>query len=143
MKKKKANFSFSSYKIINEQDAIIGHRKAQEVLTYEKLIYSCDLGLSTVVLKKSILKKKMMFPDLKTKEDYVLWLLLAKNKIKLYGLSKSLVYWRETNNSLSSNTIQKLIDGFRVYNKYLKFNFIKSIIHLTILSVNFIIKKNK
>ena len=54
MKKKKANFSFSSYKIINEQDAIIGHRKAQEVLTYEKLIYSCDLGLSTVVLKKSI-----------------------------------------------------------------------------------------
>ena len=33
--------------------------------------------------------------------------------------------WRKLNNSLSSNTIQKLFDGFKVYNKYMQFSFYK------------------
>ena len=34
-------------------------------------------------------------------------------------IDKYLVKWRKTENSLSSNTFQKLIDGFKVYNFYL------------------------
>ena len=42
--------------------------------------------------------------------------------------------------SLSSNTIQKLFDGFKVYNKYMQFSFIKSLIFLFILSFKFLQK---
>ena len=141
MKKNKFFFSFTSYQIIAEDNKIIGYRKAQKELIYKDLIHSCDIGLSTVILKKSLINKTILFPDLKTKEDYVLWLLISKKKIKLHGLKKNLVSWRKTRNSLSSNTAQKLIDGFRVYHKYMRYNIIKSLIYLLILSFNYL-KKN-
>ena len=58
----------------------------------------------------------MKFPELKTKEDFVLWLALAKKSVvNLIGLDKSLMFWRQTPNSLSSSILQKLSDAFKVY----------------------------
>ena len=51
----------------------------QKKIFYTDLLKSCDIGLSTVIVKKNILPKNP-FPILKTKEDYVLWLKLAKKK---------------------------------------------------------------
>ena len=42
-------------------------------LNYEKLIKSCDIGLSTVVVEKKLISK-FKFPNLLTKEDFVVWL---------------------------------------------------------------------
>ena len=109
-------------------------------LTYEKLIKSCDIGLSTVIIKSKLLKLHR-FPSIKTKEDYVLWLKLSKSKIKLCGLKKNLASWRKLDESLSSSTLQKLNDAFKVYNKYLRFNFFKSLLFTIILSYNFIKKR--
>ena len=55
---------------------------------------------------------------------------------------KNLTSWTKSKNSLSSSTFQKLFDGFKVYNKYMNFNFIKSIYYLICLSINFIKKIN-
>ena len=140
MLSKNISFLFSSYKVIDKKNKVIALRKAEKKINYVKLLNSCDIGTSTVILKKSLLGKKLRFPNIQTKEDYVLWLLLAKNKIRLYGINKYLVKWRKTENSLSSNIFQKLIDGFIVYNKYMGFNFIKSFYYLIILSLNFLIK---
>ena len=92
-------------------------------------MYACDIGLSTVILKSNLLKSNK-FSSLKTKEDYLLWLALSKKNIIMLGLDKNLVSWRKTDNSLSESTIQKLKDAFLIYNKHLKFNFIKSIYHV-------------
>ncbi len=137
---KKINFTFSSYKIIDKKNKTIGLRKADKFINYQNLLHSCDIGLSTVVLKKNLLNKKTRFPNIKTKEDYVLWLLLVKKQIKLYGIDKYLAKWRKTEGSLSSNTFQKLNDGFIVYKKYMNFNYIKSFYYLFILSLNFLKK---
>jgi hypothetical protein len=94
------------------------------------------------MLKKTIIKN-FKFPSLKTKEDYVFWLMLSQSGIKIYSLNKTLMKWRKLDNSLSDNILQKLIDGFRVYNVYLNYNFILSLKCLFILSINFIIKKNR
>ena len=102
---------------------------------------SCDIGTSTVILKKDIFSEDIKFPSIKTKEDFVLWLRILKTNTKIYGLNNNLMMWRKSNSSLSSSTIQKLLDGFRVYNKYMKFNFVKSIYYLICLSLNFLIKK--
>ena len=109
-------------------------------MTYDKLIKSCDIGLSTVIIKSNLLKM-YRFPPIKTKEDYVMWLKLSKNRIKLSGLKKNLASWRKLNESLSSSIFQKLKDAFTVYNKYLKFNFFKSLLFTIILSYNFIKKR--
>jgi teichuronic acid biosynthesis glycosyltransferase TuaG len=83
----------------------------------------------------------MKFPELKTKEDFVLWLGLAKKSVNLAGLDKSLMFWRQTPNSLSSSTLQKLKDAFKVYYVYEKKNFFYSIFCVIRLSVYALLKK--
>lgn len=142
MFKKKIEFCFTSYKIIDSTGKILGSRISTKNIEYKDLIKSCDIGLSTVMLKKKILKKnKLSFPKLKTKEDYVLWLNISKKIGTLYFLKDQLTYWRKLDNSLSSNTMQKLKDGFKVYNIHLKFNIFRSILNLLNLSLNYLIKK--
>jgi teichuronic acid biosynthesis glycosyltransferase TuaG len=141
MKKKRADFSYTAYEIINSDVLKKYKREAKSNLNYESLIRSCDIGLSTVMMKKKLFNSYCKFPNLKTKEDYVLWLKLAKKKIVLYGLNIILTQWRTTNNSLSKNSIQKIFDAFLVYNKYMKFSFLKSCQSVFLLSLNYIIKK--
>ena len=57
MKNKNINFTFTSYNIVNNKNKIIKRRRAKSLLNFNDLIKSCDIGLSTVVLKKKILKK--------------------------------------------------------------------------------------
>ena len=131
--------SHTSYEIINAAGKKLSHRKAEN-LNYKKLLKSCDIGLSSVILKKELLKDNLRFANLKTKEDFVLWLKISENGNTIYGLEDNLLFWRKTKNSLSSSTIRKLIDGFLVYYKYLGFNFIKSLYYLLILSINYLRK---
>ena len=132
--------SHTSYDIINEKGDKISSRKAQS-LTFDKLLKACDIGLSTVILKKNLLNGDILFPELKTKEDYVLWLKITRGGQKIAALDKTLSKWRKCKISLSSSTIRKLIDGYNVYRKYLNFNPVKSFYHLIILSINYLRKK--
>ena len=141
MEKNNINFSHCSYNIIDKDGFKLGARKARKNLEFNRLLRSCDIGLSTVIIKKKILKK-LKFPNLKTKEDFVMWLQIARN-YEVIGLSQILASWRKTRDSLSSNTFQKFKDGFNVYNKYMKFNFIKSTLFLFILSFNYLFKNLK
>ena len=101
-----------------------------------------EQGLSTVVLEKNIIvRNKIKFPNLKTKEDFVVWLMLLKKDYKFYAYDKYLTNWSDVKNSLSSSTVQKLNDGFKVYNQYMDFNIFKSLYYLLCLSFNYLKKK--
>ena len=52
-----------------------------------------------------------------------------------YMLLKNLVKWRKSENSLSSSSLQKIQDGYKVYNHYLGYNFIKSLYYLLVLTL--------
>jgi teichuronic acid biosynthesis glycosyltransferase TuaG len=138
MQKKNINISHTSYKIIDRKGKITGYRKAAAKLNYGNLIKSCDIGLSTVIIKRSFLKSSK-FSNLKTKEDYVLWLKLSK-KDNFYGLDKPYTEWRNLDNSLSSSTFQKISDAFKVYYFYEKFSMIKSTLMVLRLSFFYFIK---
>ena len=133
--------SHTSYSIINERHQVIGNRTARNFLKLKELLKSCDIGTSTVMIKRNLINNDVKFAPLKTKEDFVLWLKLLQKNIKIYGLNEILTFWSRSNSSLSSSTIQKLIDGFRVYYKYMNFNYLKSIYYLFCLSINFLLKK--
>ncbi len=61
MKKKNFSISHTSYEIIEENNKIIGHRVARTFNNVDSLLRSCDIGLSTVIIKRSILKKVTAF----------------------------------------------------------------------------------
>ena len=134
------SFTHTSYKIINSENKIVGHRKAKNFENYQSLLGSCDIGLSTVMIKKNIFTNDLKFPNLKTKEDFVLWLKFLKKNYKIFSINTDLTSWRKLNNSLSSSALQKLIDGFNVYHKFMKFNFIKSLYYLMVLCANYLRK---
>ena len=140
MQKNSCLVSHTSYEIINYRNKVIGFRKAKKKLVYADLLKSCDIGLSTVMVNKKVLFNQK-FPNIKTKEDYILWLKLTKKNIKILGINIYLTKWRKLTDALSSNNVQKIIDGFRVYNIHMKFGYFKSLIYLIRLSINSIIKK--
>ena len=140
MFKNDLKISHTTYEILKENQKTRKIMKAKIFKDYKKLLISCNIGLSTVMLKKSLITKNCQFPKLKTKEDFVLWLLILKKNVIFGALDKNLTTWRKLNNSLSSSLLQKLIDGFSLYNRYMKFSFLKSFYYLAILSVNFLRK---
>ena len=73
MKKNLVDISHTSYHIINSDNKIIGSRIAKD-MNHKLLLNSCDIGLSTVIMKKEIITNKIKFANINTKEDYVLWL---------------------------------------------------------------------
>tara|TARA_B100000700_G_scaffold62216_1_gene68367 strand:- start:7698 stop:8444 length:747 start_codon:yes stop_codon:yes gene_type:complete len=140
MIKNSFSISHTSYQIVNASQKFLAKRTAK-TLDHAMLLKSCDIGLSSVIMKRNLFNKNIKFANTKTKEDYVLWLNITKNGKKIYALDKTLLTWRKNENSLSSSTIRKLVDGFLVYHRYQKYNFLKSIYLLIILSLNFL-KKN-
>ena len=139
MEKKNLSITHTSYVILDKNNN--ANIRLAKNLDYKKLLKSCDVGLSTVMIKKDLFSKKNKFSNLKTKEDYALWLLLAKAGHIFYPIKEILTSWRISQNSLSSSVSRKLIDGFNVYYKYMKFSFIKSIFLLIQLSLNYLWKK--
>jgi teichuronic acid biosynthesis glycosyltransferase TuaG len=140
MKNNNLQASHTSYEIFDNKNQIVAVRIARNFYEIKDLLKSCDIGLSTVMLKKEIIFDNFKFPDLKTKEDFVVWLNLLKNEIIIGGLDEKLTIWKKTDSSLSSSILQKLTDGYSVYHKYMKFNSIKSIYYLLCLSINFLKK---
>ena len=141
MKSNNYEITHTSYSIVDESQKIIGKRIARNFFRLNELLKSCDIGTSTVMIKKNLINENIKFASLKTKEDYVLWLKLLEKNSKIYGLNETLTFWTKSSSSLSSSTFQKLIDGFRVYYKYMNFNYAKSIYYLLCLSINFLLKK--
>jgi len=140
MKKEKILFSHSNYLIIDHNSKKIGNLKVPKNISYNQLIKSCDIGLSTVMISRSLIKNNL-FSGLKTKEDYLLWIKLIKDLKNFKSIDKNLVYWRYLKNSLSSSNTQKLLDAFKLYKNHLNFSFLYSIFCVLRLSCNALIKK--
>ncbi len=137
MEKNDVLFSHTSYNIINAKNQIVSSRIAKKKIIFHDLIKSCDIGLSTVILKSSLLNKnKLLFPGIKTKEDYVLWLKVIKKIKTIRGLGIKLSHYRKIKGSLSSNKIISLINGYKVYRNYMSYGVVKSLFYLCILSIN-------
>ena len=142
MEKNFLDFTHTSYSVINENGKLLYSLKAKKEIMYKNLILSCDVALSTVVMKKDIFKN-YKFTKITTKEDYLLWLQLSKNNIKIIGIDKIFTYWRKVSNSLSSDIWRKIIDAFKIYYIYEKKSFVMSIINVFFLSFFSLNKKIK
>jgi len=142
MNKYQVPISHTSYNIVNESGNIISSFKSKYRLEFKDILNSCDIGLSTVIIDLKFLKiNKLKFPKIKTKEDYVLWLKILKKISIIRGIDKKLTNYRRRKNSLSSNKVISLINGYKVYKDYMKMGYLESFYRLLILSISSL-KKN-
>jgi glycosyltransferase involved in cell wall biosynthesis len=139
MKNKNAKIGFTSYKVLNELNKPLYTIKANFNLDYNELLKKCPICTSSVVIVRHVLKKNN-FRDLKTKEDYELWLRLS-SKFIFFGIDKVLTNYRSRKNTLSSNHLNKICNAFYIYNSLNNFNFIQSIYFVVRLYLNAFIKK--
>lgn len=139
MKKNKLQFIHGSYNVIDENNNLLGKMKAKKI-NYKDLLKSCDIGLSTVMIKADICKK-IKFKKISTKEDYIYWLKLAKIFPILSGFPRIVASYRKRKNSLSSSFATKFINAFIVYSKYENFNLFYSIYSVIRLSIWYIFKQ--
>ena len=133
--------SHTSYIIINESGKKIALRKSKKIMSFNNILNSGDIGLSTVIIEKNFLKKNnLKFPKITTKEDYVLWLNVLKKTPYIRGINKNLTNYRKRKNSLSSNFFVSIVNGYKVYKNYMKMGHIESLYRLLILSINYLKK---
>jgi teichuronic acid biosynthesis glycosyltransferase TuaG len=142
MKKKKLVISHTSYDVFDYDGKKISTREAKSRIYFKDLLKSCDIGLSTIILDCVFLKKNnFYFPNnIKTKEDYILWLNIAKKINVIRGINISLMNYRKTKNSLSSDIFMNLSNGYKVYRNYMHYSVLKSFYSLLRLSLNYLKK---
>ena len=131
MKKYKADFCYTSYDAI-KKNKIIYKVHVPKKINYKELIYSNPICCSSALVKSKIIKKNN-FNNLVTKEDYELWLRLAKKNYIFLGINKILTTYQVRENSLSSKHFNKIKNAFLIYYKFNNFNYMKSLIFVLIL----------
>jgi len=139
IKKKKIDFCYTDYYGFIDKN-IIYKVRIDKKLDYSKLLKECPICCSSTLIKKEILLKNR-FRNLKTKEDYELWLRLAKKKYKFYGINKLLTGYRIRKYSLSNLHLNKLINSFKIYCHYNNINPINSFLYVCRLYTNAFVKK--
>lgn len=126
MLSKGANFSYTSYYVIDEKSAIIGAFDVTRVTDFGHLTRTCDIGCSTVLVEKSFLGERR-FP--KTyKEDYALWLLLFRDaKIRAIAVFERCASYRVSSGSISSKKYVEIFRQWNVLRHYGKLNFFQCV----------------
>ena len=84
------------------------------------------LGCSTVMLRRLAFSELSM-PDLRTGQDYALWLKLLKTGIRAVPYNKSLMKYRIVSSSISRNKYRKAKRQWQIYRELEKLSLVKSI----------------
>ncbi|WP_199426062.1 glycosyltransferase family 2 protein [Thermaerobacillus caldiproteolyticus] len=117
-------FSFTSYRIINEDgtetDKIINVPKE---IDYKGLLKNTIIGCLTVMLDVSKLCLVQM-PNIRTRQDTALWLSILKKGYKAYGIQEPLSKYRKVKGSISSNKLKMAKQNWRMYRDLEKLNVI-------------------
>jgi teichuronic acid biosynthesis glycosyltransferase TuaG len=126
MRKNKANFTCTSYTKIDDQGTDLNRTIiAKGRLDYDGVLKTCP-GNSTVIYNSEQLGK-FMIPDIKKRNDYVMWLQVMKKEKYLYGIEEPLSSHRIRNNAISSNKLSLVSYHWEVYRNFENLSFIKSI----------------
>lgn len=108
-------FSFTSYRIINEDgtetDKIINVPKE---INYKGLLKNTIIGCLTVMLDVSKLGLVQM-PNIRTRQDTALWLSILKRGHKAYSIQEPLAKYRKVRGSISSNKLKMARQTWRMY----------------------------
>lgn len=120
-------FTYSSYSIMNESGKPLDKSViAPEKINYRFLLRSPgSIGCLTVMLDRENIDDILM-PNIKTRQDFALWLKILKKGITAYGINEKLSRYRIVPGSISSNKVKAAKKNWFVYRKIEKLNIIQA-----------------
>ncbi len=122
-------FTYSDYFCFKYNSSnIIKKIISPNVISYSRLLKSCDIGCLTVVIDR--LKFVDLFYDNVPKEDYAFWLKLIKQCGFAYKVPCAYSYYRLSETSLSSNKFKEIIKQWYVLRRVEKQKIFSSIFYL-------------
>ena len=113
-------FVYSGYHITDSSGLIRTTFVPPLNLTFEQLLNGCAVGTLTVMYDTSVLGRLRMNESLKTKEDYELWLRIARSRGRLRGIPDVLARYRAHSAGLTGNSLRAAIDQWRFYRRYVR-----------------------
>ncbi len=127
MQEREIAFSYSKYKNMTE-DGIETNTivDVPEMVSYEDLLKHNVIGCLTVMIDKDKVGEVTMV-NIRTRQDYVLWLDLCKRGFTAYGLQEVLAKYRIVENSVSSNKLKMAKQNWKVYREIEKLSLAKSL----------------
>lgn len=119
-------FTCTSYSKIDENGNSLNRTIHAKIKSdYEGILKTCP-GNSTVIYNAEVLGK-FLIPNIKKRNDYVMWLQVIKKAKYLYGIKDVLSAHRIRNNSISSNKFSLVKYHWIVYRRIEKLTLVKSL----------------
>ena len=130
MEKNAFSFTCTAYDKIDESDNSLNRViKCHDCLDYRGILKHCP-GNSTVVYDAEVLGK-FFIPNIRKRNDYVMWLQVIKKAEELHGLEEVLSSHRVREQSLSSKKVSLIKYHWMVYRKIEDLGLLESV-YLTI-----------
>ncbi|MPW26979.1 glycosyltransferase [Alkalibaculum sp. M08DMB] len=125
MEQNRYSFTCTSYTKIDEKGNSLNHIINVKKQSGYNDILKKNPGNSTVIYNASILGK-IKIPNIKKRNDYVMWLKVIRNANVLYGIDEPLASHRIRNGSLSKKKVNLVLYHWVVYRKIEKLSLLKS-----------------
>ncbi|NLY04319.1 MAG: glycosyltransferase family 2 protein [Campylobacter sp.] len=132
-------FTYSSYRLIDEDDKELGNFTTTPEVTYENLLKTNSIGCLTAIYDVKKLGKVYM-PLILKRQDYGLWLKILKQINSSKGILDSLATYRIRKNSVSSNKLKAAKYQWKIYTEVEKLGIIKSSYYFIHYAINGIFK---
>ncbi|WP_121663781.1 glycosyltransferase family 2 protein [Metabacillus litoralis] len=129
-------FTYSKYQLMdvdgNKLDRVID---VPRNIDYNGLLSNTIIGCLTAVVN---IEKTgpIEMPNIRTRQDFALWLSILKRGIKAHGLQEVLAYYRLVPGSISSNKVKAAKQTWKVYREVEKLGLLRSMFSFTGYALN-------
>lgn len=115
MEEKDLAFTFTAYETMDEQGDSVGTIvNVPQQIDYKGLLKNTIIGCLTVVI--NVEKTGMLqMPNIRTRQDFALWLAVLRRGFIAYGMNEVLARYRKVSGSISSNKWKAAKRNFYIY----------------------------
>ncbi|WP_139822725.1 glycosyltransferase family 2 protein [Tuberibacillus sp. Marseille-P3662] len=108
-------FTFTQYSVIDQNGEEVNEViNIPRVIDYKGLLKNTIIGCLTVMI--NIEKTGLVeMPNIRTRQDFALWLSILKRGFKAYGIQKKLAQYRVVKGSISSNKFKAAKRNWEIY----------------------------
>ena len=136
MQKKNSPFSYAAIEMMDEESKTIkGKRNLKETCNYKYLLHNTIIATSSVIVDRTVLGDFRM-PLRRGGQDYATWLKLLRGGAVAYGINETLVRYRVSNNSLSSNKFKSIKQVWEIQTQDEHINKISAALHVGCFAFN-------
>lgn len=136
MQEKNSPFSYAAIEMMDEESKTIkGKRNLKETCNYKYLLHNTIIATSSVIVDRTVLGDFRM-PLRRGGQDYATWLKLLRGGAVAYGINETLVRYRVSNNSLSSNKFKSIKQVWEIQTQDEHINKISAALHVGCFAFN-------